>query len=51
MTKLSMTTIVLNEADSLPVLLDALQGLVDEFVFVDTGSNDGTVDLLKAQGC
>ncbi|WP_337063522.1 glycosyltransferase family 2 protein [Kineococcus sp. G2] len=43
---LSACLIVRDEAHRLEVCLDALDGLVDEIVVHDTGSTDGTVDLL-----
>lgn len=42
----------LNELDALRVILPQIQeGLVDELLFVDGGSTDGTVDFLRSQGC
>lgn len=42
--------IVRNEAKMLPAFLSATQGLYDELVVVDTGSDDATLDLLKDAG-
>jgi len=39
-----------NEADNLPRSLGSVQGLVDELVVVDTGSEDKTVDLAREYG-
>ncbi|WP_432538028.1 glycosyltransferase family 2 protein [Kineococcus arenarius] len=44
---LSACLIVRDEADRLEVCLDALDGLVDEVVVHDTGSTDGSLDLLR----
>nr|MBC8424084.1 glycosyltransferase family 2 protein [bacterium] len=48
--KLSICMIVRDEADMLPGLLDSVAGLWDELCVVDTGSVDGTVELLAAAG-
>jgi len=41
---------VLNEAATLPTLLDDMSRLAAEVIFVDGGSNDATTDLLEASG-
>jgi len=45
---LSAAYIVLNEEGNLPRSLDAVVGLADAVVVVDTGSTDRTVDLARA---
>lgn len=42
--------IVKNEADCLPASLKSVQGLVNEMIVVDTGSNDRTPDIALAWG-
>ena len=42
--------IVKNEVDMLPLFLQHVAGLWDELVVVDTGSSDGTPELLQAAG-
>lgn len=39
--------IVKDEAHTIRQCIDSLQGAVDEFVVVDTGSTDGTLDILR----
>ncbi|MFT5315935.1 MAG: hypothetical protein ACI9UK_001770, partial [Candidatus Krumholzibacteriia bacterium] len=39
-----------NEATMLPDMLRSVAGLWDELIVADTGSTDGTVDLLKTHG-
>lgn len=43
----SLAMIVRNEVATLPRLLDSVAGFVDEIVIVDTGSNDGTLDVAQ----
>ncbi len=50
MTSLSLCLIVKDEQDLLPRFLEAVTGLVDEIVAIDTGSTDDTIDLLRAAG-
>ncbi|MCA8960709.1 MAG: tetratricopeptide repeat protein [Planctomycetes bacterium] len=55
MTRLSLAMIVRDEAERLPSLLAVLgpleeSGVIDEIVAVDTGSRDGTPELLRAHG-
>ncbi|MGC9196670.1 MAG: tetratricopeptide repeat-containing glycosyltransferase family 2 protein [Syntrophobacteraceae bacterium] len=45
--RLSLCMIVKNEVDCLPACLDSVKDIVDEMVIVDTGSTDGTLDLVK----
>lgn len=40
-----------NEEELLPRCLESLQGVVDEIVFVDTGSTDSTIEIAKKYGC
>lgn len=47
---LSVCMIVRDEARLLPRCLDSLAGRYDEICAVDTGSTDGTVELLRAYG-
>ena len=48
--KLSAFLIVKNEAERLPRTLNALRGLADEIVVVDSGSTDTTVEIAKEYG-
>jgi tetratricopeptide (TPR) repeat protein len=48
--RLSLCMIVRNEAEELPRCLESVQGVVDELVVVDTGSQDGTVDVARRYG-
>ena len=58
-TKMVMSIIVpcLNEEEVLPLFYQALEALLPdleteiEYVFVDDGSSDGTLKLLKAYRC
>ncbi len=50
---ISLVSVVKNEASVVGRLIDSVQGPAkfwDEIVFTDTGSTDGTVDLLRARG-
>lgn len=47
---LSAVIITKNEQRNLPRCLDSLKGVADEVVVVDSGSNDGTVELAKEAG-
>ncbi|MCP4873339.1 MAG: glycosyltransferase family 2 protein [Proteobacteria bacterium] len=47
---LALCMIVRDEADMLPGLLASVDGLWDELCVVDTGSNDGTRQLLRDAG-
>ncbi len=47
---LSLCLIVRNEEEMLPGLLASVDGLWDELVVADTGSTDGTLDLLASAG-
>lgn len=46
--RLSLAIIGLNEIDYLPQCLDSLTAFADEIVFVDGGSQDGTLELVKS---
>jgi glycosyltransferase involved in cell wall biosynthesis len=48
--KLSAFIITLNEAENIERCLHSLQGLVDEIVVVDSGSDDGTREIAVALG-
>lgn len=50
MTTLSLALIVRNEAELLGPCLESARPWVDEIVAVDTGSTDGTQELLRAAG-
>lgn len=47
---LSIFLITRNEAERLPRVLAALEGLSDDVVVVDSGSSDGTQDVARAHG-
>jgi glycosyltransferase involved in cell wall biosynthesis len=48
---LSAAMIVRNEEDMLPECLEALRSFVDEICIVDTGSEDGTLEIARRFGC
>ncbi|MCH8327471.1 MAG: glycosyltransferase, partial [Candidatus Marinimicrobia bacterium] len=50
MPSLSVCMIVRNEQEQLPGCLESLQGLAEQIIIVDTGSDDGTVEVAKAAG-
>lgn len=50
MPTLSLALIVKNESDTLGHCLASVQGLADQVVVVDTGSQDGTSDLARTLG-
>lgn len=50
MEKLSVVMITLNAADTLQATLDSVK-FADEIVVVDSGSTDGTLELLKQNNC
>ena len=47
---ISLVTIVLNEAKNLPTMMRSAAGVVDEFIIVDTGSVDRTVEIAQELG-
>lgn len=47
MAKLSACLIVKDEIDMLEPCLQSLKGIVDEVIVVDTGSTDGTIELIQ----
>lgn len=48
---LSVVMIVRNEEDNLKRSLGSVLSIADEICVVDTGSTDGTVELLRGMGC
>ncbi len=50
MVRLSLCMIARNEAEMLGDCLRSVQGVVDEIVLVDTGSNDATVSIAESFG-
>ena len=50
MPKLSLCVIAKDEASVLPDMFRSVAGVVDEIVFVDTGSTDNTVAIAQAVG-
>ena len=50
MKNLSACVIVKNEERNLPTWLKSMQGIADELVVVDTGSDDRTVAIAEAAG-
>ena len=50
MPSISICMIVRNEERLLPEFLKGIEGCFDQLVVVDTGSRDGTVDIMTAAG-
>ncbi|MBF0426006.1 MAG: glycosyltransferase family 2 protein [Magnetococcales bacterium] len=48
---LSAVVIGRNEEDFLPLTLPPLRAVADEIIFVDTGSEDRTIDIAEEHGC
>ncbi len=48
--KLSLCTIVKDEAETLPACLDSVKDVVDEIVVLDTGSTDNTIEVARDRG-
>jgi tetratricopeptide (TPR) repeat protein len=48
--RLSLCTIVRNEAENLPRCLESVRDGVDEIVVLDTGSTDGTIEIAQSFG-
>lgn len=46
----TLVSIVKNEEAALPRLLDSVKDLIDNYCIVDTGSTDGTVEVLEDHG-
>ena len=47
MATICLNMIVKNESKTLPVLLNTVREIIDYYVIVDTGSEDGTPELIK----
>lgn len=47
MSTICLNMIVKNESKTLPVLLNTIREIIDYYVIVDTGSEDGTPELIK----
>jgi glycosyltransferase involved in cell wall biosynthesis len=45
----ALVSMVRDEADNIPRLADSVLGLVDSYVFLDTGSQDNTIDVIKKE--
>ncbi len=50
MATISLVTIVKNEEEILENCINSVKGITDEFIIVDTGSTDGTKDIIKKYG-
>jgi glycosyltransferase involved in cell wall biosynthesis len=48
---ISCFIIAKNEADRIAQTIESVEGLVDEIIVIDSGSTDGTQDLVKELGC
>ena len=44
---LSVTIITLNEADRIERCLESVKDLADEIIVLDSGSTDGTLDIVR----
>lgn len=47
--KLVLNSIVKNEEQTLPRMIDSVSGLVSDYIIVDTGSEDNTPDILSSK--
>ena len=45
--RLGLSMIVMNEADQIVPCLEGIRDVFDDVVIVDTGSSDGTVEILR----
>src|SRR2546429_3197295 len=50
MNRLSACLITLNEEHNLPRVLNSIQGIAEEIVVVDCGSDDRTLDIAREYG-
>jgi len=50
MNRLSACLITLNEEHNLPRVLNSIQGIAEEIVVVDCGSDDHTLDIAREYG-
>src|SRR2546423_7728266 len=50
MNRLSACLITYNEEHNLPRVLNSIQGIAEEIVVVDCGSNDHTLDIAREYG-
>ncbi len=50
MSTISLVMIVKNESKILEKCIDSVKSIVDEFVIIDTGSTDGTQEIIKRYG-
>lgn len=51
MTDLTVIILTKNEKENLPKAIDSIKKIAKEIIIVDSGSNDGTIELAKKLGC